>query len=118
MTWEQIITILAVVGSALTVYFNLKKFGDNIRQEAEWRTTINNDMKNLLEKVTELLASHKDTVKLVQELMEFKTAHQIYDEAQNKEIEKMWKEIDKNRDDIKKLREIASLQQEIRNNKE
>lgn len=103
MTWEQIVTILAVVGSTFTIYFNLKKFGDNIKLEAVWRTTVNNDLKNVLDKVTELLAEHKDTARLVRELMEAKVKQDHEIEKLQTENKTIWKRLDEYKDRIERL---------------
>ena len=104
MTIENAITILAVIGSALTVYFNFRKFGDRIKDEAEWRTSVNIDMKNMLQKMTEMLASHRDVTELIHGLMEarVKLEHEI--DKMKAELKIMWKRIDEQKAEIVELK--------------
>jgi polyhydroxyalkanoate synthesis regulator phasin len=108
ITLEHIITIFAVVGSALTIYFNLKKFGDNIKKESEWRTSVNHDMKNLLEKVTELLEAHKVTTNLVKDLMEARIRLEGRMEIIEKEQSTVWRKMDERKENIDKLYDRVS----------
>ena len=105
---EHIITILAVAGSALTIYFNLKKFGDNIKTESEWRTTVNRDIRDLIAKVDDMICTHKNTVQLVHDLLKenVSTEHQIK-ELKN-EIDKIWKSFDDIKDELKYIRNRVS----------
>jgi len=97
MHWETIVTLVAVTGSAFTIYFNLKKFGDNIKQEAIWRTDINRDIKSLLEKVNSLIKSLNDTAGSISELITARARIEQEIDTIKKEQNKMWLRIDENR---------------------
>ena len=103
MSIENIVTILTVVGSALAIFFNLRKFGDNIKSEAEWRTGINIDMKNMLNKMTEVLSAQKDNTVLIRELIEsrIRIEHEI--DKLKGELTTIWKRTDEQKAEIDKL---------------
>ena len=58
--WLVIMSAATSLGTLLGVWWNLHKFGDNIRKEAEWRTNVNNELAKLLENVKTLLESHRN----------------------------------------------------------
>ena len=107
MAIENIITILAVVGSALTIFLNLRKFGDNIKSEAEWRTGVNIDMKNMLDKMSEMLSAQKDNAVLIRELIEarIKLEHEI-DKLKNEQTT-IWKRADELKAELEKLKKVG-----------
>lgn len=105
-TWESIITILAVIGSALTIYFNLKKFGDNIKQETAWRTGVNSDMRNLLDRVTDLLNEHKETTTIVRDLIDFKISQSHVNAAVDKEFAAIRTHINEIKDTLKNTKKV------------
>ena len=98
ITWGAIITIFTVLGGAFAIYLNVKKLTDNIKVEVEWRVAINHDLKNLIERVNDLLGSNKDTASLMRELLEarIKLQYEIASLEKNKEL--MWKRIDTQRE--------------------
>ena len=93
----NIITTLAILSSLLMLWLNSKKLGDTIKKETEWRVTVNKDMAQLLEKVTELLSAHKIIDSLVKGLLESKLKHEHEIELLRKEISALWKRIDENK---------------------
>ena len=108
MTIESIITILAVVGSALTIFFNLRKFGDNIKKEAEWRTGVNIDMKNMLDKMTEMLSAQKDNTLLIRELIEARIRLEHELDKVKRELTTMWKRSDEHQAEIDNLKKTQN----------
>ena len=100
VTLAQIITVIAVLGSAMTVYYQLRKFGERMAEEATWRTGVNADMKALLTKIGELLDSQKSTAQVVQSLIEFRIDQNHSNLSTQKELAAAWKKIDAQEDKI------------------
>ena len=99
---SQIITILAVISSALSVYFSLRKFGDNIKKDAEWRTEVNFGMKNILDKIQELLISHKNSSDVVNGIIKAQVELGHRQDGFEKEQKLIWGRIDEHKNYIAK----------------
>jgi len=110
ITLNHILVFCTVLGGAFAIYLNIRKLTDNIRAEVEWRITINNDLQNLIEKITELVSAHKDNTTLIRELIEARISLQHEIAALKKTDETMWKRIDEQKDESKQLKEdVQSL---------
>jgi len=86
MGWEIMVTILAVISSALAIVPNIRKLSDNIKQEAEWRVGTHSELARLVEKLNDLLEAYKKTSKDVHELI-------ISEVSISRDLESIWKEI-------------------------
>ena len=102
-TSGQILTVVTIIGSALTIWWNLHKLGENVKRETAWRTSINIDMKNLLGKVNELLNNFKTTDAAINELKKGQVIVEKDIEAIHKEIKTIWKRTDEHLTSIKNI---------------
>ena len=93
ITIEMIITIIAVLGSALTVYLSMKRIGDNIRSETEWRTSIRIDLKHISTITTEIKTGQKDNTDKIIKLTEANVKQQGEIEFLKREIEALKREL-------------------------
>jgi len=101
--WEIILLALTIIGSIITITLNLRKFSDNIKQEAVWRTTVNKDMQGMVNKLDLALESYKLISQDVQKLLRDETATREIFNGRRKEIDIMWKQVDEQKDTLDKL---------------
>jgi len=107
MEWSQVLTVIAMLGSVLGIWWNLHKFGENIRKESDWRNEITFNLKRAITDISELVTSLKTVMSVQNELLEFKMKQQTENEADKRERIKLWERIDENRDAIKKVHKIV-----------
>ena len=67
-TLGTIISVLTSVGVVFVAYFNLKKIGDNIRQETEWRAKINVELRKIADEVTKIKLIEQDIHTLIKRI--------------------------------------------------
>ena len=71
-SFEHIITLIAVAGGVFAIYHSIQKIRDQIIGDAVWKTDMQNTLKNLTEKVDDLLIEHKENARTTRELREAK----------------------------------------------
>jgi len=94
VTIEMIITILAVSCSALTIYYSMKKIGDNIRAETVWRTTTSIDIRSIISTTAEIKLGLKDNSEKIRKLSEETIRQQGEIESLKKELVQITGRID------------------------
>jgi len=94
MDMSTIITILALANSAFTMYFSFKKVSNNAQSVTEWRTTVNNDLKETKEIIREIKDSNKEIRKEVKEITEKQIKQDGEIESIKRDMKAIWKNID------------------------
>lgn len=89
ITLENVITLIALVTSAFSLYWNVVKFNQRTEQETTWKVGLNRDVTDLLSKVSRLLTFQESMTMFVAEFSKFKLendyAHEnLRDEFTNK----------------------------------
>ncbi len=117
ISFEMVVAIVALLGSAASLYLNVRKMVENERKDAERWTRLELSLESLVTQVKELVLEQKETAKIINEMSKMNTAQQEEIISLKKQQDKVWNYVDGFKAELERVRQdIMQLQYNIKSN--